>query len=420
MDEKAGKNILIVGDSANEYSIAHKLSLLDEVQQVFVAPGNGAMQDFCTVVDIREDSVEELLEFALENDIELTIASGEKAIKADIASFFNQHNQKVFAPTGSSAHICTSKVAGRKFMYKNRMPCPRFAVFDKPNLAIDHAKNSRMPIVVKTDEHQGDRGTMVCASLSIAQAFIEELFDQGEKRVIIDEFVLGHEFSFYVITDGYHTFPLGTAATYKYAMDGNGGLITSGMGAFVPDYKVSNQLENKILQQIIYPTLNSLERNHTPYVGIFGVDCVLTPSEQLFALEFNSFMQAPESQGILELVDENLYELMNACAVGSLADDYRELNIEEGYAVSCVLSSGKKSGSVIAGLGDLDETTSVGHFNTKKNIDLEYETNGGRTLTVTKKARTLTRAIDGLYDEISLITFDGMKFRKDIGKSVII
>ena len=233
-------------------------------------------------------------------------------------------------------------------------------------------------------------------------------------RVIIEDFVLGHEFSFYVITDGYQLFPLGTAATYKYAKDGNGGLITSGMGSFIPDYKVSNQIEKKVLQQIIYPTLDSMERNQTPYVGILGVDCVLTSDEQLFALEFNSFLQAPEGQGVLELLEENLYDLINACVAGSLADDYQKINIEDSYAVSCVLScrlpSGKINGSVINGLEDLDETTKVSHFNTKKNSD--------RVMIITKKAKTLTRAMDNLYDEVSLISFDGMKHRNDIGKNV--
>jgi phosphoribosylamine--glycine ligase len=418
MEEKAGKNVLIVGDSAIEYSLAHKLSLLGEVQEVFVAPGNDAMREFATTVDIREDNIEELLEFALENDIDLTIVSSEKAIKADIASYFQQNGQMIFAPTASSAHVSISKAAGRKFMYKNRMPCPRFAIFDRPNLAMDYAKNCRMPIVIKTDEHQGPSGIMVCPSLSIAQSCIDELFDNCEKRIIIEDFVLGHEFSFYVITDGYHSIPLGTAATYKYALDGNGGLVTSGQGAFVPDYKISRQVEKKILQQIIYPTLNSMARNQTPYVGILGVDCVMTYDDQLFALEFNSFLQAPECQGILDLLDENLYELINACVVGSFADDYDKIDIEDSYAVSCVLSSGKKQGSVIHGLGDLDETTKVGHFNTKKNSSKEYETKGGRTLVITKKAKTLSRAIGNLYDEVSLIKFDGKKYRKDIGKHV--
>lgn len=348
----------------------------------------------------------------------LTIASSEKAIKTDIASYFQQHGQMIFAPTASSAHVSISKAAGRKFMYKNRMPCPRFAIFDRPNLAMDYVKNCRMPIVIKTDEHQGAKGVMVCASLSIAQAFIDELFDSSEKRIIVEDFVLGHEFSFYVITDGYHAIPLGTAATYKYALDGNGGLVTSGQGSFVPDYKVSRQVEKKILQQIIYPTLNSMARAHTPYVGILGVDCILTYDEQLFALEFNSFLQAPECQGILELLDENLYDLMNACVVGSFADDYHKIDIEDSYAVSCVLSSGKKQGSVIYGLGHLDETTRVGHFNTKKNPITGYETKGDRALVITKKAKTLTRAIGSLYDEVSLIKFDGKKYRKDIGKNV--
>ena len=418
MDEIAGKNILIVGDSAIEYSLAHKLSLLDEVKEVFVAPGNGAMKEFCTIVDIREDNIEELLEFALENDIELTVVSSEKAIKADIAPFFQQNHQMIFAPTASSAYIATSKAAGRKFMHKNRMPCPRFAVFDKPNLAMDYVKSCKMPVVIKADEHQGPNGIMVCHSLSIAQSFIDELFDHCEKRIVVEDFVLGHEFSFYVITDGYHSIPLGTAATYKYALDGNGGLVTSGQGSFVPDYKVSQQIEKKILQQIIYPTLNSMGRNHTPYVGILGVDCVLTDDERLFALEFNTFLQAPEAQGILDLLDENLYDLMHACVVGSFADDYHKIDIEDSYAVSCVLSSGKKQGSIIYGLDDLDETTMVGHFNTKKNADREYETKGDRTLVITQKAKTLSRAIGNLYDEVSLIKFDGKKYRKDIGVQI--
>lgn len=418
MEEKVGKKVLIVGASAIEYSLAHKLSLLHEVEEVFVAPGNDAMKEFATVVDIREDNVEELLEFALENDIHLTIASSEKAIKADISSIFQENNQMIFAPTYSSAYVCISKAAGKKFMYKHRMPCPRFAIFDRANLAVDYVKSCKIPVVVKTDEHQGAKGTMVCPSFSIAQAFIEELFDSGEKRVIIEDFVLGHEFSFYVITDGYHSIPLGTAATYKYSLDGNGGLVTSGLGAFVPDYKVSSQIEKKILQQIIYPTLDSLVRNQTPYVGILGVDCVITSQDQLFALEFNSFLQAPECQGVLDLLSENLYNLIHACTIGSFADDYEKIDIEDSYAVSCVLSSGKKEGSIIYGLDDLDEKTKVGHFNTRKNAYLEYETKGDRTLVLTRKARTLSRAIGSLYEEVSLIKFDGKKYRKDIGMHV--
>lgn len=418
MEEKSGKKVFIIGSGASEYSLAKKMAELEEVAQIFVAPGNEAMKEFCTVADIRESNVQELLEFALENDINLTIASSELAIKNDIASVFQRNNQMIFAPTQVSAEICTSKSFGKKFMYKNRIACPRFGVYDKVALAIDYISKSHMPVVIKADEHQGRNSVLVCNSFQSAKIFTEELFESDEKRVIIEDYIFGHEFSYYVVTDGYHALPLGSVANYKHELEGNGGILTSGMGSYTPDYKVSNQVEKRILQQIIYPTLNNLARQQTPYIGILGVDFVMAENEQLFAIEFNSFLQSPDCQGILALLNENIYNLFEACVVGSFADDYEQLDMEDSYAASLVLLGKKKysAPAIIHGLEDLDESTQVSHFNTKKNQYLEYEAIGDRTLVVTRTARTLSRAIETLYDEVSLIKFDGMKYRKDISK----
>lgn len=414
MDEKTGKKVLIVGASAGEYTLAKKMSESDEISEVFVAPGNDAMKEFCNVVDIRENSIQELLEFALENAIDLTIASSEEAIKNDIASIFQQNNQMIFAPAKESANICLYKSAGKKFMYRNRIPCSKFGIFDKPSMAIEYVKKSNMPIVIKTDEAI-EKGILVCNNVSMAKNFIENLFDNGENKVVIEDYVPGHGFSFYVITDGYHALPLGSVATYKYELEGNGGFLGTGIGAFTPDYKVSKQVERKILQQIIYPALNTLSREQTPYIGILGVDLVIDDSEQIFTLKFNSFLRIPDCQGILSLLNENLYNLFQACVIGSFADDYEQLDILDKSAVSCVLSSNIKE-TIINGLDDLDESTEVAHFYNKKNRYLEYETTGGKTLVITKTARILSKAIEDLYDEISVIKFDGMKYRKDIGQ----
>ena len=413
MEKTNEKKILIIGSSATEYSLAKKLAELEEVTEIFVAPGNDAMKEFCTVVDIREANVQELLEFVLENAIDMTIASSEIAIKNNIANVFNENHQMIFAPTEESSEICTCKSTGKKFMYKNRIPCPKFGIFDKASLAVDYAKNSNMPIVVKTDEHQ-EKGVLVCNSFQVAKSFIEDLFDQGEKKVIIEDYIYGHCFSFYVVTDGYHAIPLGSVAAYKYELEGDSGLITDGMGAFTPDYKVSTQVENRIMQQIIYPAINSLGHNRTPYVGILGVDLIID-EDRLYALEFNSFLKSPDSQAILAILNENLYHLFQACIVGSFADDYSRIDVSDNSAVSCVLLS-KKADSIISGLDDLDEDTQVAHFNTRKNVYLEYETGVGRTLVLTRKARVLSKAIKDLYEEISVVSFDGMKFRRDIGK----
>ena len=136
--------------------------------------------------------------------------------------------------------------------------------------------------------------------------------------------------------------PLGSVATYKHEFDGADGLITDGMGAFSPDYKISSQIEQRILNQIVYPTLNNLERMQTPYVGILGVDLIMSEDEKLFALEFNSFLQNPDCQVILALVNENLLNLIEACVVGSFADDYEQIDLSNSYVASCVISSKKR------------------------------------------------------------------------------
>lgn len=413
MDENILKKILIIGSSAVEYTLAKKLIESDNISEVYVAPGNSAMSEFCNVVDIRENSIQELLEFVLENAIDLTIASSEAAIKSDIATIFHKHNQMVFAPTQASAAICISKSAGKKFMYKNKILCPKFGIFDKPQLAIDYVKKSSIPIVVKTNEHQ-KKGVLVCNSQQIAKDFIEELFETGEAKVVLEDYILGHEFSFYIITDGYHALPLGSVATYKYELEGNGGLTTARMGAYTPDYRISKQTEQKIMGNIIYPTLNHLAKQQTPYVGILGVDLIITDDDKLYAIEFNSFLQPPDGQGIIALLNENLYSLFEACTVGSFADDYEQLDISDSYAISCVIASRKKD-QIIQGLDDLDDSTQIAHFHTRKNAYLEVETSVGRNIILTRTARVLSKAVDDLYDEVEMIKFDGIKYRKDIG-----
>ncbi|MBQ3311261.1 hypothetical protein IJG72_04215 [bacterium] len=408
------KNVLIIGKSAKEYAFAKKLSELDYIENIFVASGNDGMKEFCKCIDIREDSPFELLEFVIENNVDLTIALSEKAIKADVVGFFTDNGQQIFGPTSKSAEICTCKSYGKKFMYKLRIPTPRFGIFEKSNLATDYVRNTQLPIVAKTDEFRGVNGTLVCSSFDIAKSFIDESFLRGEQKVILEDFVYGHEFSFYVITDGYKALPLTSVANYKFDLDGDGGLLTPGMGCYAPDYKVSFDNEQFIMNEIIYPTLETLAQNETPYVGILGVDAVLTPNNEIIALEFNTTLQEHDCQSVLSLLNEDLYLLLQACATGSFADDYSDINISDDFSVSAVLSSGRKSGAIIYGLDNLEESTKVAHFNTIKNKYLEYETVGGRSLLVTTNAKTISVATKKLYEELDVIDFEGKKYRKDL------
>lgn len=412
--ENEGKKVLIVGASSGEYVLAQKIAETKGISKVYVAPGNDSMRDFSTTVDIKETNSKELLEFVLENAIDFTIVSNESAIKTDIASLFQSNGQMIFAPTFESAGICLSKAHGKKFMYKNRIPCPKFGIFDKITMAIDYVKNSKYPIVVKTDEHQEKKEIMICNSFIDAKNFIEDLFASGEKRIIVEEYIHGHEFSFYVVTDGYHALPLGSVATYKHELDGHAGSITDGMGSFAPDYKISKNIENIIMNQMVYPTLDVLAEMQIPYTGVLGLDLILDENEKLFALEYNSFLQNPDCNCILSNLDENLFNLFEACVVGSFADDYESLDISDSYSVSCVICS-KKPGSIVHGLENLDDDTQVSFYNNHKKKNAKYTTKTGPIFTLTRSARVLSRAVDALYDEVSMIDFEGIHYRRDIG-----
>ena len=407
------KKILIVGNSAKEYALARKLATYD--CEIFVIPGNSSMMDIAKCVDIREDKVQEILEFVLENAIDLTVVSSEIAIKNDIESVFQANEQLIFAPSAQSASFALSRSVGKRFLYKLRIPTPRFAIFDKLQLAVDYLKTANMPQVIRTDENLNTADRLVCSTFINAKTFVEDLFSRDEKKVVLEDYVYGHEFTFYAVTDGYSAVPLMTVANYKFMENGNGGILTSGTGAFAPDYKVSKDIETSIMNDVVVKVLQALEKKGTPYLGILGIDCVLMPDGQYVVLNFKPFLSDHDADAVLNLVDENLLNLFAACAVGSFADDYEKLNVSDNSSVSCVVSS-RQEGKVIKGLDLVD--SDIAHFGVKQNKYLEYETIKGKNFVLTRTAKTLSRARKHLYEDIEVIKFDGKKYRNDICEQV--
>lgn len=414
MDNKNKKNVLIVGSDATAHTLALQMSELDNVSQIYVAAGNDAIKECAKVVDIRETNPKELLEFALENAIDLTIVTSEDAVKEDVSTLFSKNGQLIFCPSKDAAGIALNKAIGKKFMYKNHIPCPHFGIFDKQ--ANDYLEKANYPVVVKSETHQKN-GVLICNTVKLAKNYIDELFTSGENKILVEDYIFGHEFSFYVITDGYHALELGCVATYKYELEGNGGLLSSGMGAIADDYTITNPIKNRIMNSIIYPTLKSLSNSQKPYVGILGVDLVIDPQGNLYVIEFNPFLKAPDSQCILPLINQNLYDLFEACAIGSFADDYEYIDIENSSSAACVVCANKQD-EVIEGLDRVEENTHIAHFNTRKNSTDAFETPKGRTLVLARKAKVLSRAVSELYQDLDVIKFDGIRYRKDIGKII--
>ncbi len=403
------KKILLAG---NSYALAEKLASYGT--EVYVAPGSPMMEDFAHCVDLRDDDASGLLKFAVENEIDLAVAVSENAIKSDIASVFQANEKLIFAPAAKSADFAVSKSQGKRFLYKLHAPTPKFGIFEKQQLALDYLKDANYPLVVRCDNNNAACDRLCCLNFETAKTFTEELFFRGEEKVVVEEYAAGHEFTLYAVTDGYHALPLAVVHNFKFTESGDGGLLTSGVGAYVPDYKVPEEIVEKLFKNVVVNALKSLEKRGMPYTGILGIDAVMTDENSYTCLEFKPFLQDFDAQAVLNSVDENLIELFEACANGSFADEYEDILTNDGCSVSCVVKS-RTGGQVIPNLDITD--SEVSFQDASKNKYFEYISAKGNNFVLTSCAKTFSRAKKILADDLALVRFDGMKYRKDIAES---
>ena len=407
--------IFIIGNSAKAYSLAKKLS---DKHEIFVTPSSDTLKEIATCADIREDNVKELLEFAMENGIDMTIPISEKSIKSNIAEIFTNNKLSVFGASAKSAEITFDKALAKKVLYKLKIPTPKFGIFEKENVALDYIKNQRVPFVIKTND---SNSAVVITSAQTGKNIINSMFIEKNKKVIIEDYVYGCPFSFYTITDGYKALPIGSSLTYKHSLEGEGGQLTSGMGACSPNYKLSNEQEYFLMDSVIYPTLEYLEMQKCSYLGILGVNGIISDEGQICILGWQSFMLDCDTQAVLDILDEDLYPLFNSCIIGSFSDETEDIRLKNKTAVSIVISNKNKTQkeNVINGLDNLDENTMVSYYpEVTKNRYLEYEAAPGNVAVITALASTCGKAAEIAHNEVSDIHFDGMYYRKDICKTI--
>ena len=409
------KKILIIGNSAKEYSLA---KILSEKYQIFVAPGSDTIREFTTCVDIREDSVKELLEFVMENDIDLTIPVSTKALKSNLVDVFNKNGQKAFGPLKDTAEIIFNKTSMKKILYKLKIPTPKFGIFEKQNIALDYIKNTKQPFVIKSNEQSS---AVILTSLTTAKTVLDTAFYQNNPRILIEDYIWGTPFSFYVITDGYNALPLGSSITYKYALDGDGGQLTSGMGACSPNYKLSLDNEDFLMNEVTYPILNYLNSNDNIYLGILGINGILTEDNKIQILGFEPFMQDCDCNAIINILDTDIIPLIESCIIGSFSDDVDFIPQKDMFSTSIVLTCVNKNNkeNLITGLEYLDADISINFYpQIKKNRFLEYEAETGSVMVLTSTARTVSSSVNKVYEEIKNIKFKGLSYRKDICKAI--
>ena len=252
-----------------------------------------------------------------------------------------------------------------------------------------------------------------CVNERIAKTAIDDLILRNE-TVLIEEYLYGNTFSAYFISDGYKALPVGNALNYNFALDGDGGVLTNGVGSCSPFYKLTDAHIDFLTSSIANPLIDYFEQSGKPFMGIFGIECILTDDDRLMVTNLKYFLSDSDAPGILSLLDIDLLKVIDDCMQGLFADIYDYIPQKDEYAISAVLSS-KTEGESIEGLRNLDENTVVTLYRLNKNKYLEYETINGKNLIITTTAGTISRAKELLYSEIDEISFKSITYRKDIG-----
>jgi phosphoribosylamine--glycine ligase len=419
--------VLVVGSGGREHALAWKLSQSPKVTRLFAAPGNAGMARCCQTVNIKADDVAALLAFAEQEAIDLTVVGPELPLTLGIVDLFQSRELAAFGPTKAASALEGSKVFAKALMAKHGIPTARFRSFDDPKAAKSYARELGAPLVVKADGLAAGKGALVCRNLSeadraIALCLEEKVFGQAGKSVVVEEYLEGSEASFFALTDGESVLPLGAAQDHKTVFDDDQGPNTGGMGAYSPPPIVTEPVAREVMERIIRPTVGAMAEEGRPYRGVIYAGLMLT-AEGPKVLEFNCRFGDPEQQPIMLRLVDDLLPLLHAVAVGEALA--KTVNWRSEAAVCVVLASGGYPGEYVTGkpISGIEEAEAVKgvmvfHAGTALS-DGRLVTAGGRVLGVTALGKDIPAAIERVYEAVSRICFEGMHFRRDIGRKAI-
>lgn len=428
--------ILLLGSGGREHALAWKLAQSKHVHKIFCAPGNGGIADIAECLDIKADDIPALLDFARRERIDLTVVGPEALLAGGIVDTFTAQKLAIFGPSQKAARLEGSKIFSKELMCRHKVPTAAYKVFDKASAAHDYIDQQGGACVVKADGLAQGKGVVVAedaqhAHQAVRMMLEERVFGEAGSRIIIEECLQGQEASILVITDSRQIIMLASSQDHKRAFDNDTGPNTGGMGAYSPTPVVTPALTEEILETIILRTIDGLVKEGIDYRGVLYAGIMITRDGPR-ALEFNVRFGDPETQVILPRLESDLFEVMMATVSQSLGKFARAGGLKWNGApcVCVVLSSGGYPGSyekgkIISGLADAQamQGVFVFHAGTKKTIVSglpQYQTDGGRVLGVTALGTSVVEAIDTVYEAAGRIHFDGMHYRKDIGRKACV
>jgi phosphoribosylamine---glycine ligase len=424
--------VLVIGNGGREHALAWKLVQSPKVQKVFVAPGNGG-----TAADVRLENVAitdhaALADFALAEKIALTVVGPEAPLAAGIVDLFRARGLRVFGPTKAAAQLESSKAFAKEFMQRHGIPTAAFASFTDVAAAHAHVDAKGAPIVIKADGLAAGKGVVVAMTLAQAHEAIDWMIggsdnklgvqhNDGQARVVIEQFLEGEEASFIVLCDGKNVLPLATSQDHKRLLDNDEGPNTGGMGAYSPAPVVTPNVHARAMQEIVLPTIAGMAKDGIVFTGFLYAGLMIDAHGQPRTVEFNCRLGDPETQPIMMRLKSDLFDVLMHATDGTL--DQIALQWDRRVALGVVMAASgyplqPRKGDAITGLPAEAPDAMVFHAGTEPRADAAV-TSGGRVLCVTALGDSVKQAQQRAYEVLNGIRFDGALFRRDIGHRAV-
>lgn len=423
-------NVLVLGSGGREHALAWKLAQSEQVNTVFVAPGNAgtATETGVQNVDIDPLDFPALVEFARNNHVELTVVGPEAPLVAGVVDYFSEQGLRCFGPRKGAAQLEGSKAFTKDFLARHNIPTASYQNFTDADQAIAYVKQQGTPIVIKADGLAAGKGVIIAQTQGEAEATIRDMlsgnrFGDAGSRVVIETFLQGEEASFIVMVDGKHILPMATSQDHKARDDGDKGPNTGGMGAYSPAPVVTQEVHDRIMREVIEPTVKGMAAEGNPYTGFLYAGLMIAPDGAVNVIEFNCRFGDPEAQPVMMRLQSDLTALCQAAIDGTL--DQCSVNWDPRASIGVVLASGGYPDTYaknvpISGLDKATETDSAKIFHAGTSLkDNQVVTSGGRVLCAVALGETVTQAQKAAYALAEKIQWDKIYYRRDIGHRAI-
>lgn len=422
------QKILIIGSGGREHAIGWKIKQSENCGDLYFAPGNGGTLQIGKNVDIKATDIKSLVDFVKKEKIDLTLAIPDDPLALGIVNEFQKEGLRIFGPTKEAAQLESSKAFAKNFMQKHNLPTAKFQIFNNYEKAIEYLDTQSLPIVIKASGLALGKGVIIAqtkeeAKKALDDILVKKVFGEAGNKVVVEEFLVGPEISIHAFSDGknYSIFP--TSQDHKRVGENDTGLNTGGMGTIAPLPFVADELLKEIEETIVAPTLAGMNEDGNTFSGIIYPGLILTKDGPKI-LEYNARFGDPETETYMRLLDTDLLEIINGCIDQKLNEI--KINWKTDSACTVMLASAGypsayEKGKIINGIkkAEEDKNIIVFHAGTKRDENNNLITNGGRVLGVSAMGINLGEALSFAYNAISEISFEGMQYRRDIGKKAL-